>query len=569
MTILIHDQECAAELRRDRKRGRAPTPTRRVVINQRICEGCGDCGDVSNCLSVQPVDTPFGRKTQIDQASCNFDESCLDGDCPAFMTVEPATGAGVSVGTRTPAPRPPDPSITNPRPVVHLRLAGIGGTGVVTVAQILATAAMFDGWDVRGLDQTGLSQKAGPVVSDLTLARGCGASNLVGDGQADVIVAFDQLVGASDQTIRARGADTVVITSSPRTPTGAMISHPEMPYPDRELHERLSQPDERSRIDVDAMAMAERLVGSPSSANILLLGVAVQTGSIPVSVAAVERAIELNGVAVAANQEAFTWGRAWQHDPGSVDVGASGGPADVMPDPIELPAGLHRRVDQFTDPTLHDLITMLTADLVDYQDEAYAGRFLDTVELAHRCADAGEPAGSFVDSVARSLHKLLAYKDEYEVARLMLLPEARAAAEEVAGKGATVTWRLHPPALKAIGLRRKIAVPAATRPVFAALKRGKRLRGTEARPVRQGIAATNRTAIAGRVRSGDRRDLSYLVARQSRPGTLDRRAPRPGTRLRRPEASTCRHVSQGPCRRNERVSNPRELNERPKRPTLS
>ncbi|MEL6983287.1 MAG: indolepyruvate ferredoxin oxidoreductase family protein, partial [Actinomycetota bacterium] len=237
VTVLIHDQYCAAELRRGRRRGTLTMPTRRVVINHRICEGCGDCGDVSNCLSVQPVQTPLGRKTTIDQASCNLDDSCLKGDCPAFMTVEPGSGdastSSPAIGRPTdePADGPlvPDPVWIAPDDLVRIRLAGIGGTGVVTVAQILATAAMFDGWEVRGLDQTGLSQKAGPVISDVVLARaGEGSSNLVGRGQADLLLGFDALVAAGDAAIAGADPDrTVVVASTTTTPTGAMITSPD------------------------------------------------------------------------------------------------------------------------------------------------------------------------------------------------------------------------------------------------------------------------------------------------------------------------------------------------------
>ncbi|MDH3707124.1 MAG: indolepyruvate ferredoxin oxidoreductase family protein, partial [Acidimicrobiia bacterium] len=204
VTVLIHDQACAAELRRARKRGQLPTPTTRVVINHRICEGCGDCGEVSNCLSVQPFDTPFGRKTRIDQTTCNFDYSCLGGDCPAFMTVEVADESHEAAA-------PPDPGLPPPLPAPQLdvptddyavRITGIGGTGVVTVAQVLGTAAMLDGFEVRGLDQTGLSQKAGPVVSDVRLSRTTPlASNRLGRGQADLLLAFDQLVAAADKSL--------------------------------------------------------------------------------------------------------------------------------------------------------------------------------------------------------------------------------------------------------------------------------------------------------------------------------------------------------------------------------
>lgn len=492
VTVLIHDQFCAAELRRARKRGRLTMPTTRVVINHRICEGCGDCGDVSNCLSVQPVETPLGRKTAIDQASCNFDYSCIEGDCPAFMTVDIGTGAdgAVAVVPDPPATAAADPVIGTDSDLVRLRLAGIGGTGVVTVAQILSTAAMFDGWQVRGLDQTGLSQKAGPVISDVILARhDHGSSNVVGDGEADLIVGFDGMVAASAASIGAADpARTVVIASTTRTPTGHMISHTATPYPDEAIALRFAS---TTRTDanrfLDAAWLAETLAGSAAQANVLMLGVAVQTGDIPVSVASIEQAIDLNGVAVDANLAAFDWGRRWAHDPETVEAIAHRSqptPPHLVVTVPDLPRRLADRLDRLDVTSgMRDLLELLTADLVGYQDERYAGRFLDAVDEAarHERQVDGAP-GDLTDTVARSLHKLMAYKDEYEVARLLLLPEAADAARSVGGEDADVRWQLHPPMVKALGLDTKIAIGTWASPVFAALRRGKRLRGTRFDP---------------------------------------------------------------------------------------
>ncbi|MEO6651569.1 MAG: indolepyruvate ferredoxin oxidoreductase family protein [Ilumatobacteraceae bacterium] len=492
VTVLIHDQFCAAELRRDRKRGRLTMPTKRVVINHRICEGCGDCGDVSNCLSVQPIDTPLGRKTSIDQASCNFDYSCVKGDCPAFMTVDldPEAAAEAPGATARPDGVVPDPSFDTTIDLVNLRLAGIGGTGVVTVAQILSTAAMFDGWQVRGLDQTGLSQKAGPVISDVILGRHAhGSSNVVGDGQADLIIAFDELVGASAGSISAADPDrTVVIASSTHTPTGRMISHPEIAYPDDAIAGRFAS---TTRADanrfVDAASLATVLTGSSAQANVFLLGVAVQAGHVPVSVGSIERAIDLNGVAIDANLAAFDWGRRWAHDPVTVErlaAAARPTPAHPMVTVPDLPRRLADRIDRHEfDVELRDVIELLSADLVGYQDVEYAGRFLDAVdEAAHHERRVAGASGALTEAVARNLHKLMAYKDEYEVARLLLLPEADAGARAVGGAKAPVRWHLHPPMLKAFGMDSKIAFGRWSTPAFATLRHGKRLRGTRADP---------------------------------------------------------------------------------------
>jgi indolepyruvate ferredoxin oxidoreductase len=503
VTVLIHDQFCAAELRRDRKRGRRSTPTRRIVINHRICEGCGDCGDVSNCLSVMPVDTPLGRKTMIDQASCNFDESCLDGDCPAFMVVEtdgstgPSGGDVSSVATSavTSTIGIPDPvfdtGTSGGADVVRIRMAGIGGTGVVTTAQILATAAMFDGWEAHGLDQTGLSQKAGPVVSDVTLARaGAPISNIIGEGQADLLLAFDAMVAAGDATIGAANpAVTVVVASTHHTPTGRMITHPEVAYPTDTIRARL---DARSRRAdnryLDATTLAERLAGGAAQSNLLLLGAAVQDGRIPVSPVSVERAIRLNGVAVEHNLSAFVWGRRWAAAPGEVEkVAAERDPVGASTDIVtvtEISARLAGRIDALAAPdAVVGTLRLLAADLVVYQSERYASRFVDGVERTAR-AERAVGGESFVltEAVARSLHKLMAYKDEYEVARLMLLPEATIAAARAGGDTARVSWKLHPPLLRALGMRQKLAFATWTAPAFRILATGRRLRGTGADP---------------------------------------------------------------------------------------
>ncbi len=510
VTVLIHDQACAAELRRARRRGRLTMPTRRVVINHRVCEGCGDCGDVSNCLSVQPVDTPFGRKTTIDQASCNFDESCLHGDCPAFMTIEMGDGSGsASEGehlmTPAQAETVPDPIWNEGRDQIRIRLAGIGGTGVVTVAQILSTAAMFDGWEVRGLDQTGLSQKAGPVVSDIVLARpGTTASNLVGEGQADVIVGFDAMVALADGPVAAADdSRSTLVVSTHRTPTGRMVSHPEIPYPADELEQRLKAASgDSGSHTLDSVALASTLTGTAASANVLMLGVALQLGVIPVAVESVERAIDLNGVAVDANLAALDWGRRWAHNPSTVEQLAAAGAEQLPADGAggralrvsvpELPNSLQATIEAWAlPPDVRELIEMLAADLVGYQDRAYAASFLKTVDrvlTAERALGVGDSGVGgevplpLTTAVARNLHKLMAYKDEYEVARLLLGPEGRAAAESVGGTDANITWHLHPPMLKALGFDDKIPLGPWAKPLLKTLAAGKKIRGSRLDP---------------------------------------------------------------------------------------
>ena len=477
VTVLINDQECAAELRRDRKRNRAPTPSTRIVINHRICEACGDCGDKSNCLSVQTVDTPLGPKTTIHQASCNFDFSCIEGDCPAFMEVEAATEEAFSPLSPPAVPDAPIPDVIG---TVPIRLAGIGGTGVVTAAQVLATAAMFDGWQVAGLDQTGLSQKAGPVVSDLILADREATTNLVGQGEAATLVAFDQLVGASDPVVACCDPRrTRVTVSTERVPTGAMIGHPERAFPDSEALARLTASALGVRT-VHAAELAEATTGSAAAANILMLGAAVQDGSVPVRPESVRAAIELNGVAVDANLIAFEWGRAAVSHPRLVEDILAGhalavGATMTVPD---LPKALGERIESMgLSGPVADRLSLLAADLVGYQNTRWAGRFVDQIERVV-AADSADSGWRLTSAAADSLHALMAYKDEYEVARLMLLPEADMAARRVGGSRPVVRWLLHPPVLEFLGRRRKIRFGRWSRPAFTVLRLGKVLRGT-------------------------------------------------------------------------------------------
>ncbi|MGB0113661.1 MAG: indolepyruvate ferredoxin oxidoreductase family protein [Ilumatobacteraceae bacterium] len=472
VTVLIHDQACAAENRRGRARGTVTTPGFRVVINERVCEGCGDCGDKSNCLSVQPLQTPYGRKTTIHQSSCNFDFSCLQGDCPSFATVEVDPNAKQRPRSRPVPPTDlPDPSA----PLVDageftVRMNGIGGTGVVTVSQILGTAAMLAGRNVRGMDQTGLSQKAGPVVSDLRIAtESTAASNHANVSGVDCILAFDLLVGASESNLVGVRADrTVMVASTDAVPTGQMVTHPDITPPASAV--LLDRVNDVSRADdnryLDAAALATGLLGSTTTANILLLGAAVQHGALPVPVDAIERAITLNGVAVESNLAAFRWGRAWIVDREAVERAA------------DLPVAVRPE-------TLDELIDRLAADLVDYQSQAYSDRFRDVVANARRAETAADAdSTAYTAAVARNLHKLMAYKDEYEVARLLLADEARAQYDAIGGKGAAVTYHLHPPMLRALGMHRKIELKRTALPMLRSLRAATGVRGTFADPFR-------------------------------------------------------------------------------------
>ncbi len=494
VTVLIHDQRCAAELRRDRKRERIEQPDTRIVINHRVCEGCGDCAAISNCLSVQPIETPFGRKTTIDQHSCNLDYSCIKGDCPAFISItrKPDRPWRRRNGSRESQVRAVPEGIADPPPCtdtdLNVHITGIGGTGVVTVSQIIGTAAMLEGSEVAGLDQTGLSQKAGPVVSDIRIssARRSG-SNRVAVGQADLLLAFDLLVASSWTGLGATNpARTAVVGSLELTPPGIKTAHPEIDMPTQsELLERITNMARPGSCHwAKASATTSALVGDAVGANIFVVGMAVQSGLLPVSPQALEQAIELNGVAVDLNLAAFGWGR-WQiADP---DLVAAAATEQNPPEPArELPPALAERVAALGagDPRLTEDLSRFTAELIGFQNTKAALSYLDRLDEIAAATTTVDPSRTveIISLAASGLFKLTAYKDEYEVARLMLDADGHDAVHEVAGPGDKVAWLLHPPSLRAVGRSSKTSFSTRWRPMFRLLANAKRLRGTPLDP---------------------------------------------------------------------------------------
>ena len=484
VTALIHDQQCAAEKRRLRKRGRLADPVTRVYINKRVCEGCGDCGRKSNCLSVQPVETEFGRKTQIHQSSCNKDYSCLLGDCPSFLTVEPVGPAPKREKRLTPLDvELPEPALKVSSDGFALHMMGIGGTGVVTMNQILGTAALLDGKHVRGLDQTGLSQKGGPVVSDLKIsARPLESSNKVSAGGADLYLGFDLLVATDPVNLdKAESGRTVAIVSTSQIPTGQMVVDTGVHFP--ELSSMLMSIDRVTRKDpnvyLDAQAMAEALFDDHMASNPILLGAAYQAGALPISAASIERAMRLNGVAIEMNLLAFRWGRMAVVDRKHVEAAvkqASG----TLERPRVLDVEARALVDSVgAAGELRRLLEVRVPELIAYQSAAYAKQYVDFVRKAADEERRRAPGRTGVaEAVARHLHKLMAYKDEYEVARLHLDAAVRAELEARFGPSIRVAWHLHPPILRALGWKRKIRFGAWFKPVLAALAALKGLRGT-------------------------------------------------------------------------------------------
>ncbi len=482
VTVLIYDQQCAAEARRKRKRGTQPVRRTRVVINEAVCEGCGDCGVKSNCLSVQPVETEFGRKTRIDQTTCNTDYSCLDGDCPSFVTVE-APERPTSTG-RASTPVPPDVADPAQRSITGIHnifLAGIGGTGIVTVNQVLGMAALRSGLHVEGLDQTGLSQKAGPVTSHLRLSGvPIDRANRISPGSADCVLAFDLLTAVDAKNISYGDSNrTTAIASTSRTPTGEMVYDGAVEYPpERTLLSRL---DVRTKwlTAFDALAAADSLFGTTTCANFLLVGAAYQAGGLPVPAAAIEEAIAINGVAVATNQAAFRWGRVAVDDPQRFQS-ATAGPAEVQRADTVVPTHLLTDCAVVGEP--RELLERRAAGLVAYQGDRYAANYIRFVGQAWSAERDVTERTELTEAVTRGLHKLMAYKDEYEVARMLTDPAfVESVRREVPG-GDNLTYKLHPPLLKALGRKKKIGMRPGTHGALRMLAKGRFLRGTKLDP---------------------------------------------------------------------------------------
>lgn len=492
-TVLIYDQACAAEQRRKRKRGEVVDPPVRIMINEAVCEGCGDCGVKSNCLSVQPIDTEFGRKTHIHQSSCNKDYTCIDGDCPSFVKVRVATHA------TKPMPRKvlePHFLIPDPNVVVHVQdgwsmlLSGIGGTGVVTVNRVLATAAVMEGYHVAGVDQTGISQKAGPVVSHLKLAtHPIVAANSIGAGGTDCFLGLDSLVAADSRNLaRATATRTRSVLSTSKIPTGRMVASVDSAFPPLapifKAVEAVTLPGATTYVDSETLA--EVLFGDHMAANIIVVGVAYQSGLLPMAAESIERALKLNGASVAMNIAAFRWGRAAVANPGEVQHLMVG--EDSHRVGSSAPAELHRskvlrRAEQLLagrkfEGELARLVQIRVPELVDYQSAALAKHYLAVVERVSSAEDAVASGHSaLAEAVARNLFKLMAYKDEYEVARLYLSPAFTGQLAREFGD-AKVTVLLHPPFLRALGRRKKIGLSGWFTPGFHLLRGLRFLRGT-------------------------------------------------------------------------------------------
>ena len=476
LSVLIYDQTCAAEKRRRRKRGQFPDPEKRVVINELVCEGCGDCGVQSNCVSVQPLDTEWGRKRTIDQSSCNKDFSCLKGFCPSFVTVEGAKlkrGKGVDAPADMPAlPDPVQPEITRPFSII---VTGVGGTGIVTIGGVLGMAAHLEGKGIGIIDQAGLAQKGGAVYSHIRIAKKPEDIHAirVAAGECDLVLGGDMVVVGNKKVLSTAklGATTMVINTAEILP-GDFTRNADFSLPTERLKRAINTAAgaEQSHF-IAATRLATALLGNSIGANIFMVGYAYQLGALPLSAESIERAIELNGEAVPMNLAAFQFGRRAAFDLASVE-------ALVKPAPEA--ASDARRLSQSFDETVARRVAFLTG----YQNAGYAARYKALVGKVQAAEAARAPGKSgLAEAVARYLFKLMAYKDEYEVARLYAEPSFLAQVKnEVAGDNLTLKFHLAPPLFarkdKVTGLPKKMTLGPWMLPAFRVLAKFKFLRGT-------------------------------------------------------------------------------------------
>ncbi|MDA0997403.1 MAG: indolepyruvate ferredoxin oxidoreductase family protein [Proteobacteria bacterium] len=431
VSVLIYDQTCAAEKRRRRKRGRYPDPARRVFINEDVCEGCGDCGVASNCVAVVPKETELGRKRAIDQSACNKDFSCLKGFCPSFVTVEgaePKQGRGVG---HVPFQTLPDPAPAKLERPYNVVVTGIGGTGVVTIGAVLGMAAHLQGLGISILDVAGLAQKNGMVYSHLRFAANPADIHAVriSAGGTDLLIGCDMISSGDPETIgKLRAGTSRAVVNAHETMTADFTRAPDLKFPSADIRAALGDAVGGNGADfIEATDLARSLLGDTIAANMFMVGYAYQRGLLPVSADAIVEAIRLNGVAIDFNISAFTWGRRAAHDLAAVEKAAGRTAREAA---FDLDAFIVRRAD----------------DLAAYQNAAYAARYKSWIERAATAEAKATPGQrSLTEAVARGLFKLMAYKDEYEVARLFTDGRFLRRLSEQFGPGARLTFHLAPP----------------------------------------------------------------------------------------------------------------------------
>jgi indolepyruvate ferredoxin oxidoreductase len=474
VTAIIYDQTCATKKRRERKRGTMPDPAKRVVINELVCEGCGDCSVESNCLAVQPVETEFGRKRKVNQDTCNKDFSCTKGFCPSFVTVEggqlkkPSAG-GKKQPVPTDIPMPVLPDAATPWRIV---VAGIGGTGIVTIGGVLGMAAHLEGKGVITQDATGMAQMGGSTWSHIQIAASADAlhASRVDMAMADLVIACDTVVAASKASLAAMSPQrTYVVLNSHVTPTAAFVRNPDWDPQTEDAVGRIAQATGGDNVgSFDAEQVAKQVMGQSIYANLMMLGYAWQKGRVPLSHDALMRAIELNGVQVDSNKAAFEWGRMCAHDMSRVPLKAA-----------------NAQVIQFVrKPTLDDLLGRHVEFLTAYQNRAYAAQYESLVDRVRK-AETITGGTRLTEAVARSLFKLMAYKDEYEVARLHTDAAFRKQIESMFEGDFRLVHHLAPPLFakkNKDGQPLKAAYGPWVRKAFTVLARFKGLRGTALDP---------------------------------------------------------------------------------------
>ncbi|HET9823135.1 MAG TPA: indolepyruvate ferredoxin oxidoreductase family protein [Burkholderiaceae bacterium] len=495
VTAIVYDQTCATEKRRRRKRGTMATPARRVVINELVCEGCGDCGEQSNCLSVEPVETEFGRKRRINQNTCNLDYSCTKGFCPSFVTVEggtlrkPRPEKKGDLAALSPIPEPVVPAAERAWGIV---VAGVGGTGVITIGQLLGMAAHLEGKGVVTQDSAGLAQKGGATWSHIQIANRPEAihTTKVDTAKADLVIACDAIVGAGKTTLATmRQGQTYVALNTHGTPTASFVHNADWAFPGASCEAAIAQSVGADQLGAfDAEQVAVQLLGDSIYANPLLLGYAWQRGRVPLTHAALMRAIELNGVQVEANRAAFEWGRRCAHDLAAVQ-------------------SLFRAaqvIELVRKPSLDEMVARRADFLTGYQDAAYAAGYRAFVDKV-RAAEARLGAGTrLAEAVARYLFKLMAYKDEYEVARLHTDPAFTARIASMFDGEVRLVHHLAPPTLArrdAQGHLAKRPFGPWVRSAFALLAKMKGLRGTALDPFGRTEERRTERALIGEYRA--------------------------------------------------------------------
>ncbi|MBT5158142.1 MAG: indolepyruvate ferredoxin oxidoreductase family protein, partial [Alphaproteobacteria bacterium] len=440
-TVMIYDQTCAAEKRRRRKRGKFPDPAKRAFINDAVCDGCGDCSVQSNCLSVEPLETVFGRKRVINQSSCNKDYSCVTGFCPSFVTVhggnvrKPKSDVAANQGPMLDLPEPEAVSTTEP---YNMLVTGVGGTGVVTIGALLGMAAHIEGKGVSVLDMTGLAQKGGAVMTHVRISDNADDIHTarLGAGAADAVLGCDMVVaGSFDALAKMQNGSTRAVINSHETPTAGFTQDNELQFPGDHFKQMIKENTGDNLVDfIDATKLATALIGDAIATNLFTLGYAYQRGMVPVSGAAIEKAIELNGVSVETGLDTFRWGRTAAFDLKAAEAAA----APAMPIVEELT----------TSPTLEHIVARRSDELVQYQDAAYAERYRAFVaHVAVVEKEKGKGLAGLAEAVARNYFKLLAYKDEYEVARLFTDPAFMEKIKLQFGGDYTLKFHMAPPLL--------------------------------------------------------------------------------------------------------------------------